>query len=170
LLDALELAFEFTRTVLVEPAITSLREINCAVLGDYEKAEASECEEPLNAEDILTFEGQVHERRQGRRQDGGAKTADAKAAGGGSKSGMASLQRRLPADLTPKNSAARSPEDGGRHIPGARLQRRFPHRFHDRQGDTDKLYVNEINTIPGSHVILSVGTAGDQLSAAAGPR
>lgn len=40
----------------MEPAIQQLQEINCAVLGDELEAEASECEEPLNAEDILTYE------------------------------------------------------------------------------------------------------------------
>ena len=34
LVEALDLAFQFATTVLVEKAITNLREINCAVLGD----------------------------------------------------------------------------------------------------------------------------------------
>ena len=37
--------FHNTR-VLVEPAVQNLREINCAVLGDADGAEASVCEEP----------------------------------------------------------------------------------------------------------------------------
>ena len=146
LLDALELAFEFTRTVLVEPAITSLREINCAVLGDYENAEASECEEPLNAEDILTFQDKYMSGGKGGAKTG-AKTADAGAAGG-SKSGMASLQRKLPADLTEEQrSTIRKMAVDTFQALGCSGVSRIDFMI-DR--DTDKIYVNEINTIPGS--------------------
>ena len=103
LMDALELAFEFTRYILAEPAVGSLQEINCAVLGDYEECEASECEEPLNAEEILTFEdkymsggktaGAKGSKRSGAKV-GGAKTSDT-----GASKGMASLARRIPADI-----------------------------------------------------------------------
>ncbi len=81
--EALTLAFTFARKVLVEPAIQQLQEINCAVLGDELEAEASECEEPLNAEDILTYEDKYI---------GGGKSK------GGSK-GMASLSRAIPAHI-----------------------------------------------------------------------
>ena len=42
--------------MLVEHAITKLREINCSVLGDENEAIASECEEPLHTKDILSYE------------------------------------------------------------------------------------------------------------------
>ena len=51
----MDLAVSFSARVLVERAVPNLREINCSVLGDYETARPSACEEPLNAEDILTF-------------------------------------------------------------------------------------------------------------------
>jgi D-alanine-D-alanine ligase len=148
LADALELAFEFTKTILVEPAITELREINCAVLGDYEKAEASECEEPLNAEDILTFEDKYMSGGKGGAKTAGAKTAGAKAAGGGSKSGMASLQRRLPADLTParRDEVRKMAVDTFKAL-GCSGVARIDFMIDKSE---DRLYVNEINTIPGS--------------------
>lgn len=140
--DALELAFQFSRTVLVEHAISSLREINCAVLGDYENAEASECEEPLNAEDILTFQDKY---MSGGKSAKGAKTAGASS--GGSK-GMASLARRCPADLSKeerdfvRETAVRTFQALG--CSGvARIDLMM-------DKDTGKIYVNEINTIPGS--------------------
>ena len=40
----------------MEKAVQNLREINCAVLGDAEEAQASVCEEPLNATDILSYQ------------------------------------------------------------------------------------------------------------------
>ena len=49
-------AFKYATKVLVEHAITNLREINCSVLGDENDAIASECEEPLHTKDILSYE------------------------------------------------------------------------------------------------------------------
>ena len=132
LADALDLAFRFAPKVLVERAITNLREINCAVLGDMYEAEASECEEPLNATDILSYEDKY--------MAGGSKN-------GGSK-GMASLARKIPADLTEdmreqiRTMAVKAFQAmGGSGV--ARI---------DFMIDTaeNKVYLNEINTIPGS--------------------
>ncbi len=132
LAEALDLAFRFAPIVLVERAITNLREINCAVLGDMYEAEASECEEPLNATDILSYEDKY--------MAGGSKE-------GGSK-GMASLSRKIPADITPemrehiRTMAVKAFKAlGGNGV--ARI---------DFMIDTaeNKVYLNEINTIPGS--------------------
>ncbi|MDO4285481.1 MAG: D-alanine--D-alanine ligase family protein [Eubacteriales bacterium] len=140
LTDALDLAFEFSRTILVEPAITQLREINCAVLGDYESAEASECEEPLNAEDILTFEDKY--------MSGGKGGAKGGKISGGGKSGMASLQRRIPADLTKeqRDEIRRMAVETFQAL-GCSGVSRIDFMMDQESG---KIYVNEINTIPGS--------------------
>ena len=50
-------AYTYATRILVEPAIMNLREINCAVLGDENEAEASECEEPLHSDEILSYDG-----------------------------------------------------------------------------------------------------------------
>ncbi len=134
--DAVDLAFTFSPRILVEPAISNLREINCSVLGDYSAAEASECEEPFNTDEILSYEDKYI---------GGSKGSGAKSSGS---KGMASLKRKIPADLTPeKRSEIRdmavrtfqSLECNG----VARIDFMI-------DKDTDKVYVNEINTIPGS--------------------
>lgn len=136
--EALDLAFEFSRTILVEHAIENLREINCSVLGDYEHAEASECEEPLNAEDILTFEDKY--------MSGGKGAKGAKS--GGAKSGMASLQRKIPADITPaqRDDIRRMAVETFQAL-GCNGVSRIDFMMDQ---DTGKVYVNEINTIPGS--------------------
>lgn len=132
LTEALELAFQFAATVLVERAITNLREINCAVLGDIYEAEASECEEPLNATDILSYEDKY---LAGGKSSGGSK-------------GMASLARKIPADISEeqrtliRNMAVKAFQAiGGNGV--ARI---------DFMIDTsdNTVYLNEINTIPGS--------------------
>ena len=47
LIDAIDDAFRYAARIMAEHAISKLREINCAVLGDENEAVASECEEPL---------------------------------------------------------------------------------------------------------------------------
>ena len=54
LIDSIDDAYRYASVILAEHAISNLREINCAVLGDENHAEASECEEPMHTEDILS--------------------------------------------------------------------------------------------------------------------
>ena len=135
--EALDTAFEFAKRVLVEPAITNLKEINCAVLGDYESAQASECEEPVNASDILSFEDKYMKGGKGAK---GAKT-------GGSK-GMASLSRKIPAGISneTRDEIRKMAVDAFKCLECSGVSRiDFMIDM-----DTNKIYLNEINTIPGS--------------------
>lgn len=132
LAEALDLAFQFASIVLVERAITNLREINCAVLGDIYEAEASECEEPLNATDILSYEDKYLV---------GEKSA-------GASKGMASLSRKIPADISmDQRELIRSMAVKAFQAIGGNGVARI-----DFMIDTadNMVYLNEINTIPGS--------------------
>lgn len=130
--EALNLAFTFAPKVLVEPAIRQLREINCAVLGDELEAEASECEEPLNAEEILTYEDKYI---------GGGKSK------GGSK-GMASLSRAIPANISQeRREEIRQMAVRAFKCLGCSGVARIDFMI---DKETDRVYLNEINTIPGS--------------------
>ena len=93
LYTALDMAFSYADKILIERAIVNLKEINCAVLGDCNDAQASECEEPINGDEILTFENKY---MSGGKSAKGAKTGGAKS---GSQ-GMASLARKIPADIS----------------------------------------------------------------------
>lgn len=124
-------AFRYASKILVEHAITNLREINCSVLGDENEAEASECEEPLHTKDILSYEDKY--------------VSNAK--GGGAK-GMASVSRKIPADLTPeKREEVRELAVRSFKALGCNGVSRIDFMIDE---DTGKLYFNEINTIPGS--------------------
>ena len=128
--SAITLAASFTDRILAEHAITNLREINCSVLGDADECAASVCEEPFMHDEILSYEDKYMS---------GSK--------GGSK-GMASLGRKIPADL---------PDDKSEEI---RKLACDVFKAINASGvvridfmidcDTDKVYANEINTIPGS--------------------
>lgn len=130
LAEALEYAFTFGPRVLVEHAIVNLREINCAVLGDYEHAEASECEEPISSDEILSYE-------------------DKYVAGGkGGSEGMRTAKRELPAQLAPeKREEIRRMAVKTFQVLNCSGVSRIDFMI-DR--DTDRVYVNEINPIPGS--------------------
>ncbi len=132
--DALSLAFTFAQKVLVEPAIEQLQEINCAVLGDELEAEASECEEPLNGEEILSYEDKYM-------SGGGSKKT------GGSK-GMASLSRAIPARISDETRATiREMAVKAFQCLGCNGVSRIDFMIDKATG---KIYLNEINTIPGS--------------------
>jgi D-alanine-D-alanine ligase len=131
LANSIDDAFRYATRVLVEHAITELREINCAVLGDENDATASECEEPLHTADILSYEDKY--------------VSNAKS--GGSK-GMASVSRKIPAELSPeKREEVRSLAVKAFKALGCCGVSRIDFMIDNADG---KLYFNEINTIPGS--------------------
>ena len=126
---ALENAALFAGRILTERAITNLREINCSVLGDYMTARASVCEEPLTAGEILSYDDKYK---------GGTK---------GSK-GMSSAMRKIPADLTEeeRNTIEAMAVKTFRVLGCAGVAR--IDCMIDK--DSGEIFVNEINTIPGS--------------------
>ena len=128
---ALSNAFGFADRVLIEPAIENLREINCSVLGDRHSARASVCEEPLNATDILSYEDKYI---------GNASKSGSK--------GMASTQRRIPADI-PKETEEeiRAMAVKAFKVLGCSGVSRIDFMIDTAAG---KVWLNEINTIPGS--------------------
>ena len=128
LIDSLELAFDYDRRVLVEKGLDKPIELNCSVLGYDDDVTASPIEMPISGEQFLDFKEKY-------------------LANGGSK-GMASLHRVLPAPI----------EDSLRdHIQALSCE---IFRMLDCKGvvridymfdkATEKVYITEINTIPGS--------------------
>lgn len=130
--DALELAFTFADKILVEPAVVNLKEINCSVVGDYMEAEASELEEPVSADKILSYKDKY--------LDGGKKT-------GGSK-GMTSLKRKIPADIPAKTATEikRIAVEAFKYLDCNGVVR-IDYLMNSKTGE---FWINEFNTIPGS--------------------
>lgn len=129
-------AVQFSQRVLVEHAVERLREINCAVLGDREEAIASVCEEPLGAGEILSYQDKYLS---------GDKTGGKV---GGKSGGMSDLKRRCPAEL-PDGMTERVQELAVKTFQalGCLGVSRIDF-LNDRE--TGELWINEINTIPGS--------------------
>ncbi len=130
LVEALEYAYEFSQKVLIEKAIENLREINCAVLGDYESAQASECEEPISDDEILSYE-------------------DKYVAGNkGGSEGMRTARRELPANITSElREKIRELAVKTFKVLDCNGVSRIDFMI---DNDTGEVYVNEINPIPGS--------------------
>lgn len=125
---AIETAFSFSESVLVERAVQNLREINCAVLGDENECKASPCEEPFGTDEILSYED--------------------KYANSSKSKGMASLKRRIPADI-PEDLTEAVKEYACRTFKaiGGHGVARIDFLMDDQ---SKEVFVNEINTIPGS--------------------
>ena len=137
--EAIEFAIEYSDRVMVERAIENLREINCSVMGDMIEAKASVCEEPFGSDEILSYSDKYMS---------GGKTKGGKMQTGSKSAGMASLDRKIPADISDELSN-RVQELAVRtfKLLGCTGVSRIDFMI---DKDTDELYVNEINTLPGA--------------------
>lgn len=130
--EAIENAFSYSKKILIEKAIKNLQEINCSVLGDYESAKASECEEPVKTDEILSYKDKYI--------SSGKKTGAAKS--------MNASVLKLPANISNEvkeeiqNLAIKT-----FHVLGCSGVIRIDFMI---DKDTNEIYVNEVNTIPGS--------------------
>ena len=146
LYNSLDTAFSYAGKVLVENCVQNLKEINCAVLGDFEYAEPSECEEPVNSGEILDFSQKYI-------GDGSAKGAKGGVKGGvkgGTKGsqGMATLKRKIPAEITDeqRDTIRKMAVDAFKCL-GCNGVSRIDFMMNTESGE---IWLNEINTIPGS--------------------
>jgi D-alanine-D-alanine ligase len=155
---AIEEAFRYDETVIVEHAVQNLREINCSVLGTEDNAIASILEEPVSNAALLSYEEKY--------MQGGSNSS--KSAPGASKTGgadgMASLGRIIPAPLSAEQTERiTSLATSIFSVLGCAGVARIDFLLNDETGD---VYFNEINTIPGSlsfYLWDPVGLPFDQL-------
>lgn len=129
LIKGIELANQFVSRIIVERMVVKLKEINCSVLGDCDECEASVCEEPVKTDAILSYKDKYI---------GGSKSSK----------GMQSTTRKLPAEISVSMS------DEIQHwaketfrVLSCNGVSRVDFIIDE---DTNFVYVNEINTIPGS--------------------
>ena len=129
LLERVDDARRYSARIIVEDLVENLQEINCSVLGDCDEYQTSVLEEPIKSGEILSYTDKYM---------------------GGSKDnrGMHAAQKRIPADL-PADETERI-----RHLAGETFRVLSCHGVSrvDMMIDakTRDIYVNEINTIPGS--------------------
>jgi len=124
LLFAIQVAMSYDRKVIVEKCVENVREINCAVLGYENDLMSSLCEEPIGWKEFLTYEDKYVNK----------------------KKDASESKRRIPADIDKEvedliKNYAKESFKAIDCCGDARI---------DFLYDGNNIYVNEINTIPGS--------------------
>lgn len=129
LIERINDAEKYSNRIIVEHMVENLHEVNCSVLGDCDEYQTSVCEEPIKSGEILSYEDKYM---------GGTKGAK----------GMQASQKRIPADLPVEVS------DRIRFLAGETFRVLSCHGVSRvdviMDADNGSIYVNEINTIPGS--------------------
>ena len=124
---AIENAIRFSSRIIVEHLVQEMMEINCSVLGDADHRETSVCEEPIKQKDFLTYEEKY---------------------GSGNKAGMQASQKKIPADIPEETvSTIKRLASETFRVLSCNGVSRIDFMIDKDSGD---IYVNEINTIPGS--------------------
>lgn len=135
--SAIEEAIRYDVKIIAEKVVDHLVEVNCSVLGNYERQETSVLEEVISSSDFLTYK---------ERYVGNGKTKGSKKFGGSK--GMVSADRIIPARLDDKLA------DTVRDLAKQTFKSlnlsgvcRIDFLIDKQKG---KVFVNEPNTIPGS--------------------
>lgn len=134
LANAIEEAMKYDVKIVVEKAVENLIEVNCSVLGNYVHQETSVIEEVTSDEEILTYADKYTGGSKGKLK-------------GGSK-GMASASRIIPARISEKLTDDIK-ETSKQVFKSLNLSGvcRIDYLIDKK---TNKYYINEPNTIPGS--------------------
>ena len=142
--ENIEFAMEFSDRIIVENAVENLQEINCSVIGNVTDSEASVCEEPFFSDEILSYSDKYLGGSKSAK--GGAKGAPTKAQSHGK--GMAASDKKLPADI-PDETRDRIQDLTKQTFKalGCAGVARVDFLI---DKDTNEIFVNEINTIPGA--------------------
>lgn len=131
---AIEEAIKYDVKVVVEKAVQNLTEVNCSVFGNYSHQEVSLLEEVTSDEDFLTYADKYIGGSKGKLK--------------GASKGMASASRIIPAGIS-KELTKDIQETSKKVFKALNLSGvcRIDYLIDKK---TNKFYVNEPNTIPGS--------------------
>lgn len=134
LIDAINEAITYDSKIVIEQVIDNIREVDCAVIGNSENQEVSLVGEVMQSEEFFTFEEKY--------MSNGKKT------GGSTKNSKMSSGFVFPADL-PKKQVLEIQEISKKAFKVLNLRgvTRFDYLIDSK---TNKIYLNEPNTIPGS--------------------
>ncbi len=131
LIHAIDVACHYDRRILIEQGVANIQEVNCSAVGYADQMETSETEMPMRWDDteLLDF-------------------GDKYLSGGKNAKGMQALKRRIPAPIKPEQTEMihQLTEDIFRALDMKGVCRID---YIIDQSD-DKVYVGEINSIPGS--------------------
>ena len=136
LVEAIDNAVSYSKRIIVEKLVEKLKEINCSVLGNYYECEASVCEAPIRSGEILSYADKYL--GGGKGSKGAVKQSQ----------GMRSTVREIPANLPQKDTDfIRTTAVETFKALACDGVARIDFMIDEADG---KIFVNEINTIPGS--------------------
>lgn len=140
--EAIDEAVQYDTKIVVEEVVEDLKEVNIAVMGNYEHQKVSEIEEVLSGNKFLTFTDKYIGNGKGKMK--GKMSGPVK----GTSKGMASTNRKLPAELDDetRKEVERVATEAFKVL-GSSGNSRIDFLI-DRKDN--KVYLNEINSIPGS--------------------
>lgn len=139
--EGIDDAIQYDNKIIIEEVVQNLKEVNIAVMGNYENQKTSEIEEVLSTNKFLTFTDKYIGGGKGGKLKGNKTPVK------GSK-GMASTNRKLPADLDKKTrEEIEIIAKKAFKALGSAGNSRIDFLIDEK---TNKVYVNEINSIPGS--------------------
>ena len=138
--EGIDEALQYDTKVVVEEVVQNLKEVNIAVMGNYENQKVSEIEEVLSGNKFLTFQDKYIGGEKGKLKSGLKVKGKSK--------GMASTNRVLPAKLDKKvrEEVERIAVEAFKAL-GSSGNARIDFLIDSK---TNKVYINEINSIPGS--------------------
>ena len=127
LINGITEALIYDNKVLIENYVQNIKEVNCAILGDEKSYTISELEEPLKTDEILSFKNKYLNKNS-------------------NKNSMESISRKMPPDI-PKNLYEEIKKISEKVFLDLKLKGvvRFDFIVSDNE-----VYLNELNTIPGS--------------------
>jgi D-ala D-ala ligase N-terminal domain protein len=141
LVEAIDDAIQYDNKILVEEVVTDLKEVNISVVGNYEHQKTSEIEEVISANKFLTYADKYI-------GGGKGKLKGMKMPMKTPSKGMASANRKLPADLSDKmRKEVEEIAIKAFKVLGSAGVCRIDFLIDEK---AKKVYVNEINSIPGS--------------------
>jgi D-alanine-D-alanine ligase len=131
LASAIEDAMQYDPKIVVEEVVENLIEVNCSVLGNYEYQQTSEIEEVVSNDEFLTYRDKYL---------GNGK--------GGKSKGMVSTNRKIPANISDElRKEVRDLSKQAFRVLNSAGVVRIDFLLDSKK---NKVYINEINTIPGS--------------------
>ena len=132
LIVGIDIAKSFDERIIVEHGLENVKEVNCSALGRADDVIASTTEQPVCWKDFLTFD---------EKYINGAKSKN-------ENSGMASMSRKVPAEITDEQTdKVRDLTIKAFKALNSKGVARVDFLIDNSDG---KVYINEINTIPGS--------------------
>ena len=140
LIEGIDDAIQYDTKIVVEEVVQNLKEVNIAVMGNYEHQKVSEIEEVLSGNKFLTYADKYIGGGKGKLKGAKNSTKFSK--------GMASTNRKLPAEISDKmRKEVEEIAVKAFKVLGSSGNCRIDFLIDDKAG---KVYINEINSIPGS--------------------